>query len=103
MVDAGIPLSTSFGSITAIIDKDGDLKLDPTLMEESDASSIHTIVYEHPTLKILTVESKGIFNKVEFEKVDEICRAGSLKISDYFISVIEHKVKQVFGDQVAKQ
>lgn len=63
LMDAGVPLISSFASIALAVMEDGTVFLDPTQEEESRATSVHTFVYGD---SLYCVQSEGEFQIEQF-------------------------------------
>eukprot|EP00842_Homolaphlyctis_polyrhiza_P000467 jgi/Hompol1/1420/HPOL_005519-RA len=65
LMDAGVPLQTTFSAVACSIHRNGMLLLDPIDLESNNAQSNHTLVYDSTTGDIMAVYSSGLFTQDE--------------------------------------
>ncbi|KAI8899546.1 ribosomal protein S5 domain 2-type protein [Globomyces pollinis-pini] len=65
LLDAGVPMKSTGAAVTCLINKDGELLLDPTALELKDAQSTHTFVFDQSSLSCIAIHSTGLFTEEE--------------------------------------
>ncbi|KAJ3362981.1 Exosome component 5 [Allomyces arbusculus] len=83
LMNAGIPLHSTFASVSLCVLPSGDILLDPTADEEEQAESRHVFVFDSRREGAYCVHSEGPFLQEKFDKCYDYAALSAKVILDY--------------------
>ncbi|GJJ72605.1 exosome complex component RRP46 [Entomortierella parvispora] len=113
LLDAGIPLNSILGSVTCIVDeKSGEILLDPTTEELSQAKSTHVFVFDNKSSisttgaaamdldsessPILFSDSTGLYTEEEYFKCANICHKAAQTVHGFIRTAVQKKLEKEY-------
>ncbi|KAJ3276371.1 Exosome component 5 [Terramyces sp. JEL0728] len=99
LLDAGVPLNSTFAGVTTMLHNDGRLLLDPTLIELAEAQSVHNFVFDAISGNCITTNSTGVFTKEEFDGSYELGSLACQSIHGFFKAAVKHKIEKEQGKE----
>ncbi|KAJ3185443.1 Exosome component 5 [Geranomyces variabilis] len=99
LVDAGIALRSLPAGVTCMIDQEGVLLLDPTILELEAARSTHMFVFDNISDGALSNISTGSFSMDEYTSCYDTCFSAVAAVQQLFRSSVEGKVRREHGPE----
>ncbi|KAJ3054747.1 Exosome component 5 [Rhizophlyctis rosea] len=97
LMDAGIPLRSVITAVSCMVDKEGEVFLDPTALELKEAQSTHTFAFDNVSGGVVSCESTGVFTEEEYESCYDICKQGSDAIERFLRHALQKKLEKQSG------
>lgn len=88
LVIGGVPMKFTVGAVHCIIDKDGQLILDPDQYQAKDYRACFTFVFDSLERDLVTVHSSGCFKIAQFNDAYLLCRAASGFIFEFYRKIM---------------
>ena len=92
LLDAAIPLRYMVASVHCIIDKDGNVVVDPTHKQEKEATAHFTFAIDSQQKNVLSCKTKGTFSNAQNQQCLNICKDVSTHVFDLSRDVMEKKL-----------
>ncbi|XP_058985601.1 exosome complex component RRP46-like [Musca domestica] len=84
----GIPMKFTVAAVCCIVDKNGELILDPDYGQINDSRANFTFVFDSLERDLVTVNSTGCFKMAQFNDAYLMCRAASGVIFDFYRKIM---------------
>lgn len=94
LLDAGIPMKYLMASVMCIIDKDGELILDPTEKQTREAKCLHTFAFESQEQKIITSTMQGTCTAEQYQSCLAACQKASQEIFTFYRTSTEKRLSK---------
>ncbi|XP_072030917.1 exosome complex component RRP46-like isoform X2 [Amphiura filiformis] len=94
LLDAGVPMKCLMASVTCVLDKDGDLFLDPTEKQAKVAQCMYTFAFESQEKKIITSTMKGTCTTEQYQSCLAACQTASQEIFNFYRTSAEKKLSK---------
>ncbi|XP_043918676.1 exosome complex component RRP46 isoform X1 [Protopterus annectens] len=91
MMDAGLPMKSSFCGLTCVIGTDGNIVLDPTAKQEKESRAVLIFGIESTEKKVLLLTTKGSCSVEELQRCLAICQKASEKIFQFYRDSLRRK------------
>ncbi|XP_065372357.1 exosome complex component RRP46 [Calliphora vicina] len=88
LVIGGVPMKFTVAAVHCIIDKDGQLILDPDQYQSKDSRASFTFVFDSLERDLVTVHSSGCFKMAHFNDAHLMCRAASGLIFEFYRKIM---------------
>lgn len=88
LVIGGVPMKFTVAAVHCIIDKDGQLVLDPDQYQSKDCRASFTFVFDSLERDLVTVHSTGCFKMAHFNDAHLMCRAASGLIFEFYRKIM---------------
>lgn len=88
LIIGGVPMKYTVAAVHCIIDKNGQLILDPDQYQAKDFRASFTFVFDSLERELVTVHSTGCFKMVHFNDAHLMCRAASSLIFDFYRKIM---------------
>ena len=88
LVIGGVPMKFTLAAVHCIIDKDGQLILDPDQYQAKDNRASFTFVFDSLEHDLVTVHSTGCFKMAHFNDAHLMCRAASGLIFNFYRKIM---------------
>lgn len=98
-LDASLPMKHCVVAVTCIINKDGDILLDPDTKTEQSAVASMTFAFNTTDYNVVASVAKGIFSDKVYQKCLLSCRQAAKKISEFYRESITRKAKKNKGNE----
>ncbi|XP_016364214.1 exosome complex component RRP46-like [Sinocyclocheilus rhinocerous] len=93
LMDAGLPMSHLFCSVTCAISKEGQIITDPTALQEKESRALLTFAIDSVERNVLMSSTTGSFSVQELQQ----CIAISQKASEQIFQFYRHSVKRRYS------
>ncbi|XP_026143989.1 exosome complex component RRP46 isoform X2 [Carassius auratus] len=84
LMDAGLPMSHLFCSVTCAISKDGQIITDPTALQEKESRALLTFAIDSVEHNVLMSSTKGSFSLQELQRCIAISQRASEQIFQFY-------------------
>lgn len=89
LLDAGVSLKFLVAAVTCLINKEGDIILDPNSKQEKDGKALLTFVFDNKDFNIVTVNTKGSYSSRQFKDCTSLCKTSSKQIFEFYKKSME--------------
>ncbi|KAI8575226.1 hypothetical protein K450DRAFT_262841 [Umbelopsis ramanniana AG] len=97
MLDAGLPMSSLVASVTAVIDPQDNILLDPSSQELENATSVHTFAFDNTSsYNLLLSHSAGAFSEDQYFSCMEACKHASERVHAFIRTAVEKKIQKEY-------
>ncbi|CAM0143046.1 exosome non-catalytic core subunit rrp46 [Umbelopsis sp. WA50703] len=97
MLDAGLPMNSLAAAVSAIIDPEGNLLLDPNSKELENASSVHTFAFDNTTsYNLLLSQSIGTYSQEQYLECLDACKHASERVHSFIRTAVEKKIEKEY-------
>ncbi|KAH8555206.1 ribosomal protein S5 domain 2-type protein [Umbelopsis sp. PMI_123] len=97
MLDAGLPMSSLVASVSAAIDQENNILLDPSSQELENASSVHTFAFDNTSsYNLLLSHSTGTFSEDQYFSCLEACKHASERVHAFIRTAVEKKIQKEY-------
>lgn len=84
----GIPMKFTVAAVCCIIDKNGQLLLDPEQCQANESQANFTFVFDSLERDLVTVNSSGCFKMAQFNDAYLMCRAASGVVFEFYRKIM---------------
>ncbi|KAF0395316.1 ribosomal protein S5 domain 2-like protein [Gigaspora margarita] len=82
LMNAGVEMKDIAVAVACIVNKDGNILIDPELREIGKAQSYHTFAFSKTSFGLLFCESTGLFTEEQYFECYAICKIAAQEIID---------------------
>lgn len=84
----GIPMKFTVAAVCCIVDKNGQLVLDPDYGQTNESLANFTFVFDSLERDLVTVNSSGCFKMAQFNDAYLMCRSASGVLFDFYRKIM---------------
>ncbi|KAJ3305954.1 Exosome component 5 [Kappamyces sp. JEL0829] len=95
LLDAGVALKSTCTAVTCMVHKNGNVLLDPSMLEMEESISTHTFAFDAITGKCLVVQSNGVFSQEEFDSCYALSAAACKSVYAFIKESFTKKIKRL--------
>lgn len=93
LLDACLPLKYTVAAVTCIINREGELHLDPTKSQEAELNQAHmTFVFDSIDRNVIACYAQGCYTTQQYHTCLMACQAASKEVFSYYREALTKKL-----------